>query len=166
MGGRQNRDLAGTQQTTAVSPSKTNNPFPLQLLMDSIGGTSLTIMLTCISPAEGHIQESMRTLDYANRAKNVKNKPVVLLDPQQTMLQELKKEIDILRCEIFLSTSLSIHLSSRTSASLYLYVSPSLRTFLLYICMSLRLCVPFCSIFVCFSVFAYLCTFLLLPLSS
>lgn len=54
-----------------------------QLLMDSIGGTSLTTMLACISPAASHIQESMRTLDYANRAKNIKNKPVVLLDPQQ-----------------------------------------------------------------------------------
>jgi len=38
-----------------------------QLLMDSIGGTSLTMMLACISPSSGHIQESMRTLDYANR---------------------------------------------------------------------------------------------------
>ena len=158
MDGGQNRDLAGTQQTTAVSPFKPNNPFPLQLLMDSIGGTSLTIMLTCISPAEGHIQESMRTLDYANRAKNVKNKPVVLLDPQQTMLQELKKEIDILRCEIFLSTSLSIHPS----------FFPNITHLPLSICMSLNLFVfaPFCSIFVCISVFAYLCTFLLLSLSS
>ncbi len=54
-----------------------------QLLMDSIGGTSLTIMLACISPASSHIHETMRTLDYAIRAKNIKNKPVVLLDPQQ-----------------------------------------------------------------------------------
>lgn len=70
-----------------------------QLLMDSIGGRSLTVMLACISPATSHIQETIRTLDYANRAKSIKNKPVVLLDPQENMVDALKKEIENLRAE-------------------------------------------------------------------
>jgi len=70
-----------------------------QLLMDSIGGTSMTIMLACVSPAASHLNETMRTLNYASGAKNIKNKPVVLLDPQQTMVSELKKEIEQLRAE-------------------------------------------------------------------
>ena len=70
-----------------------------QLLMDSIGGTSMTLMMVNISPAASHVNESMRTLDYANKAKSIKNKPVVLLDPQENMVQALKKEIDQLRAE-------------------------------------------------------------------
>jgi kinesin family protein 12 len=58
-----------------------------QLLMDSIGGTSLTIMMACVSPAASYLSESIRTLDYASRAKNIKNKPVVLLDQQSSIIQ-------------------------------------------------------------------------------
>jgi hypothetical protein len=51
----------------------------------SVGGTSMTIMLACISPSQTSVPETLRTLDYAARAKNIKNKPVVLLDPQQVI---------------------------------------------------------------------------------
>ena len=70
-----------------------------QLLMDSVGGTSMTIMLACISPSQHSVAETLRTLDYAARAKNIKNKPVVLLDPQQNIVKELKMEIQALREE-------------------------------------------------------------------
>ena len=59
----------------------------------------MTLMMVNISPAASHVNESMRTLDYANKAKSIKNKPVVLLDPQENMVQALKKEIDQLRAE-------------------------------------------------------------------
>ncbi len=45
----------------------------------------MTIMLACISPSQHAVAETLRTLDYAARAKNIKNKPVVLLDPQQVL---------------------------------------------------------------------------------
>jgi hypothetical protein len=45
------------------------------------------------------IERSTGTLDYAARAKNIKNKPVVLLDPQQNIVKELKMEIQALREE-------------------------------------------------------------------
>jgi len=70
-----------------------------QLLMDSIGGTSLTVMFACVSPSSAHVAETLRTLNYATSAKNIKNKPVVLLDPQQTMVDELRREIQALRAE-------------------------------------------------------------------
>ncbi|KAJ1486563.1 P-loop containing nucleoside triphosphate hydrolase protein [Baffinella frigidus] len=82
---------------------KTKVPFRdsklTQLLMDSIGGTSLTVMLACVSPSSAHVSEALRTLNYATSAKNIKNKPVVLLDPQQNMVEELRKEIQSLRVE-------------------------------------------------------------------
>eukprot|EP00961_Rhodomonas_salina_P133812 1800640-Rhodomonas_salina.5 len=62
--------------------------------MDSIGGSSLTIMLACVAPCGTHLSETLRTLDYASRAKHIKNRPVVLLDPQQEMLQ-----VPTTRCE-------------------------------------------------------------------
>jgi hypothetical protein len=70
-----------------------------QLLMDSIGGSSLTMMLACIAPTGSAVQESMRTLEYANKSKSIKNKPVVLLDPQNNMVEALKREIEQLRAE-------------------------------------------------------------------
>lgn len=48
-----------------------------RLLQDSIGGNSRTLMIACISPADTNFAESYNTLVYANRARNIKNKPVV-----------------------------------------------------------------------------------------
>lgn len=44
-------------------------------------------MLACVSPAASYLSESMRTLEYASRAKNIKNKPVVLLDETNEIIQ-------------------------------------------------------------------------------
>lgn len=43
----------------------------------SIGGNSKTLMIACVSPADTNLDESHNTLKYANRARNIKNKPVV-----------------------------------------------------------------------------------------
>ena len=47
------------------------------LLKDSLGGNSKTIMLAAISPADICYNETLTTLRYANRAKNIVNKPTV-----------------------------------------------------------------------------------------
>jgi hypothetical protein len=47
------------------------------LLMDSIGGTSKTLMIACISPSDVYAEEIMSTLNYASRTMNIKNKPIV-----------------------------------------------------------------------------------------
>jgi hypothetical protein len=48
-----------------------------RLLQDSLGGNSRTAMIACVSPADDVLEETLNTLKYANRAKNIRNKPVV-----------------------------------------------------------------------------------------
>jgi hypothetical protein len=38
-------------------------------------------MIACCSPAEGNFEETLNSLKYANRAKNIKNKPIINRDP-------------------------------------------------------------------------------------
>ena len=45
-----------------------------RLLQDSLGGNSRTLMIACISPADRDLFETLSTLKYANRARNIKNK--------------------------------------------------------------------------------------------
>ena len=53
------------------------------LLMDSLGGTSKALMIACISPSSTYAEETFSTLNYACRAMNIKNKPVVQLDAKE-----------------------------------------------------------------------------------
>ncbi|KAG2499337.1 hypothetical protein HYH03_002913 [Edaphochlamys debaryana] len=47
-----------------------------RLLQDSLGGNSRTAMIACVSPADDVLEETLNTLKYANRARNIRNKPV------------------------------------------------------------------------------------------
>lgn len=68
-----------------------------RLLQDSLGGNTKTLMVAAISPADYNYDETLSTLRYANRAKNIKNKPKINEDPKDTMLREYKEEIEKLR---------------------------------------------------------------------
>lgn len=48
-----------------------------RLLQDSLGGNAHTLMIACVSPAEWNAGETINTLKYANRARNIKNRAVV-----------------------------------------------------------------------------------------
>ncbi|KAJ3930198.1 MAG: kinesin domain-containing protein [Lentinula lateritia] len=48
-----------------------------RLLQDSLGGNAHTLMIACVSPAEWNAAETINTLKYANRARNIKNRAVV-----------------------------------------------------------------------------------------
>ncbi|TFK30051.1 kinesin [Coprinopsis marcescibilis] len=48
-----------------------------RLLQDSLGGNAHTLMIACVSPAEWNAGETLNTLKYANRARNIKNRAVV-----------------------------------------------------------------------------------------
>lgn len=63
------------------------------LLKDSLGGNSKTVILATISPADLNYAETLSTLRYANRAKNIVNKPTVNEDPNVKLIRELKAEI-------------------------------------------------------------------------
>lgn len=67
------------------------------LLKDSLGGNSKTIMLAAISPADCNYSETLSTLRYANRAKNIINKPTINEDANVKLIRELREEISSLR---------------------------------------------------------------------
>ncbi|CAM9676264.1 unnamed protein product [Chrysoparadoxa australica] len=67
--------------------------------MDSLGGNGLTLMLACVSPSAQHIEETTSTLNYAARARNIVNKPVVQLDPRESLIANLRSEVRLLRME-------------------------------------------------------------------
>jgi len=49
-----------------------------RLLRDSLGGRTKTCIIATVSPAVHCLEETLSTLDYAHRAKNIRNKPEVL----------------------------------------------------------------------------------------
>ena len=68
-----------------------------RLLQDSLGGNTKTMMVACLSPADNNYDETVSTLRYANRAKNIKNKPKINEDPKDAMLREYQEEIQKLK---------------------------------------------------------------------
>ncbi|XP_058799880.1 kinesin-like protein Klp98A isoform X2 [Phymastichus coffea] len=67
------------------------------LLKDSLGGNAKTIMIAAISPADCNYGETLSTLRYANRAKNIINKPTINEDPNVKLIRELRDEIQKLK---------------------------------------------------------------------
>ncbi|XP_077867468.1 osmotic avoidance abnormal protein 3-like isoform X1 [Saccoglossus kowalevskii] len=68
-----------------------------RLLQDSLGGNTKTLMVACLSPADNNYDETLSTLRYANRAKNIKNKPRINEDPKDALLRQYQEEIKTLR---------------------------------------------------------------------
>ncbi|KAJ2729575.1 hypothetical protein H4R23_003459, partial [Coemansia sp. Cherry 401B] len=72
-----------------------------RLLQDSLGGNSQTLMLACISPSSRNSSESLNTIRYANRARNIRNKVAVNFDKNSSAeLSMLKTEVARLRGEL------------------------------------------------------------------
>ncbi|KAF5576711.1 kinesin family member 11 [Fusarium pseudocircinatum] len=72
-----------------------------RLLQDSLGGRTKTCIIATISPAKSNLEETISTLDYAFRAKNIKNKPQ--LNPmveKKTLLRDFTMEIEKLKSEL------------------------------------------------------------------
>ncbi|XP_011297517.1 kinesin-like protein KIF3B [Fopius arisanus] len=73
-----------------------------RLLQDSLGGNSKTIMVANIGPASYNYDETLTTLRYANRAKNIKNKPRINEDPKDALLRQYQEEISRLKEKLLL----------------------------------------------------------------
>jgi kinesin family member 18/19 len=78
-----------------------------RLLKDSLGGNCRTVMITCVSPASKTFEETVNSLKYANRAKNIKTnvKRNVLnvkyhITEYKSLISGLKEEIAKLRSEL------------------------------------------------------------------
>ncbi|XP_047382323.1 kinesin-like protein KIF17 isoform X7 [Sciurus carolinensis] len=87
-----------------------------RLLQDSLGGNTKTLMVACLSPADNNYDETLSTLRYANRAKNIKNKPRINEDPKDALLREYQEEIKRLKAILaqqMSPSSLSALLSSQ-----------------------------------------------------
>eukprot|EP00756_Hemistasia_phaeocysticola_P011192 Hpha_TRINITY_DN15097_c0_g1::TRINITY_DN15097_c0_g1_i1::g.123418::m.123418/K20196/KIF3B; kinesin family member 3B len=67
------------------------------LLKDSLGGNSKTVMFANVGPADMNTAETISTLRFADRAKQIENKPVKNLDPKDQMIVDLKEEIEMLK---------------------------------------------------------------------
>ncbi|WOL08474.1 kinesin-like protein KIN-5A [Canna indica] len=73
-----------------------------RLLRDSLGGKTKTCIIATISPSIHCLEETLSTLDYAHRAKNIKNKPEVNQKMlKSAMIKDLYSEIDRLKQEVF-----------------------------------------------------------------
>ncbi|XP_047102355.1 kinesin-like protein KIF3B [Schistocerca piceifrons] len=71
-----------------------------RLLQDSLGGNSKTLMVANIGPASYNYDETLTTLRYANRAKNIKNQPRINEDPKDALLREYQMEIARLKAQL------------------------------------------------------------------
>ncbi|CAN8004695.1 unnamed protein product [Ixodes hexagonus] len=71
-----------------------------RLLQDSLGGNSRTLMIACVSPCDRDFMETLNTLRYANRAKNIKNKITVNQDKSSQTIALLRREIQDLQLEL------------------------------------------------------------------
>lgn len=71
-----------------------------RMLQDSLGGNTKTLMIANVGPADMNFDETLSTLRYANRAKNIKNKPKINEDPKDAMLREFQEEIARLKAQL------------------------------------------------------------------
>ncbi|CAG0878873.1 unnamed protein product [Darwinula stevensoni] len=71
-----------------------------RLLMDSLGGNARTVMCANVGPANYNYEETLSTLRYANRAKNIKNRAHINEDPKDALLRQFQKEIEELRQQL------------------------------------------------------------------
>ncbi|KAK3046245.1 hypothetical protein LTS18_013411, partial [Coniosporium uncinatum] len=72
-----------------------------RLLQDSLGGRTKTCIIATLSPAKSNLEETISTLDYAFRAKNIRNKPQInSMVSKKTLLKEFTAEIEKLKSEL------------------------------------------------------------------
>uniref|UniRef100_A0A665TK07 Kinesin motor domain-containing protein n=1 Tax=Echeneis naucrates TaxID=173247 RepID=A0A665TK07_ECHNA len=68
-----------------------------RILKDSLGGNSKTIMIACISPSSSDFDESLNTLNYATRARNIQNRATVNCKREPDRVEGLEQQIKALR---------------------------------------------------------------------
>ncbi|KAF1347079.1 hypothetical protein BDV97DRAFT_400952 [Delphinella strobiligena] len=75
-----------------------------RLLQDSLGGTAITYMLACVTPAEFHLSETLNTVTYAQRARAIQSKPEIQHTQEDkdspARIERLQAEVSFLREQI------------------------------------------------------------------
>uniref|UniRef100_A0A8K9WM62 plus-end-directed kinesin ATPase n=1 Tax=Oncorhynchus mykiss TaxID=8022 RepID=A0A8K9WM62_ONCMY len=88
------------------------------LLRENLGGNSRTAMVAALSPADINYDETLSTLRYADRAKQIRCNAVINEDPNNRLVRELKEEVGRLR-DLLLSQGLGDILESKGSGPPY-----------------------------------------------
>nr|XP_018667191.1 kinesin-like protein KIF12 [Ciona intestinalis] len=70
-----------------------------KLLADGLGGSGVTLMIACVTPSSYNVSETLNTLRYAKRARKIKNKPVIRIDPREELILKLQREMKLLKQE-------------------------------------------------------------------
>ncbi|XP_077328929.1 kinesin-like protein KIF7 [Lithobates pipiens] len=68
-----------------------------RILKDSLGGNAKTVMISCISPSASDFDETLNTLNYANRAQNIKNKATINCKKDAERVEDLQQQIKSLQ---------------------------------------------------------------------
>ena len=75
-----------------------------RLLQDSLGGNAITYMIACVTPAEFYLSETLNTVHYAERARNIQSKPQIQQTSdegeKQAIIDRLRAEVSFLRHQI------------------------------------------------------------------
>jgi len=75
-----------------------------RMLQDSLGGNAITYMIACVTPAEFHLSETLNTVSYAQRARNIQSKPKIQQisddSDKQAVIDRLRAEVGFLRQQI------------------------------------------------------------------
>ncbi|XP_040041101.2 kinesin-like protein KIF1A isoform X31 [Gasterosteus aculeatus] len=71
------------------------------LLRENLGGNSRTAMIAALSPADINYDETLSTLRYADRAKQIRCNAVINEDPNNRLVRELKEEVSRLKDLLF-----------------------------------------------------------------
>lgn len=75
-----------------------------RMLQDSLGGNAITYMIACVTPAEFHLSETLNTVQYAQRARNIQSKPKIQQinddGDKQAVIDRLRQEVAFLRQQI------------------------------------------------------------------
>jgi kinesin family protein 16B len=131
-------ELSSVSGGDASSASKRNAFIPYRdsvltwLLKDSLGGNSKTIMIATISPAECNYNDTLSTLRYANRAKNIINKPTINEDANVKLIRELRAEIEKLKSLIDKNMASIRHVPPSFSQTLLLLFKKKVHLFVVY----------------------------------
>ncbi|KAL9999105.1 putative plus-end-directed kinesin ATPase transcription factor bZIP family [Helianthus debilis subsp. tardiflorus] len=71
-----------------------------RLLQASLGGNCKTVMIACVSPADYNAEETLNTLKYANRARNIQNKASVQKEVFPADTHKLRQQLRLLQAEL------------------------------------------------------------------
>ncbi|XP_028324559.1 kinesin-like protein KIF11 isoform X2 [Gouania willdenowi] len=91
-----------------------------RILQDSLGGRTKTSIIATVSPSSSNLEETLSTLDYASRAKNIMNKPEVNQKlTKRTLIKEYTEEIERLKRDLAASRDKNgVYLSAENYQSL------------------------------------------------